>query len=135
MVLKLSCPTLYLYDTLTVIKYEAGIADPRSFLYIQTQLIFNSRFDFSLLDADISLCNSCAAVLQKCCTRAILYPLQSLIEISSGMLLSMFWTSMDSASKNGFVLICRVRTARQTRQPQRRSQTNYKGVSQGYEEK
>ena len=28
-------------------------------------MIFNRRFDFPLLDADIPLCNGCAAMLQK----------------------------------------------------------------------
>lgn len=41
----------------------AGVWNPRRFLYVQTQVIFNRRFDFPLLDADIPLCNGCAAVL------------------------------------------------------------------------
>ena len=40
-------------------------SDPRRFLYIQTQMVFNRCFDFPLLDADIPLCNSCTAMLQK----------------------------------------------------------------------
>lgn len=44
---------------------KGGESDPRLFSYIQTQVVFNRRFNFPLLDADIPLCYGCAAVLQK----------------------------------------------------------------------
>ena len=42
---------------------RAGISDPRLSLYVQTQVVFDSRFDFSLLDANIPLCDRSAAML------------------------------------------------------------------------
>ena len=42
---------------------QGGDFIPRLLLYIQTQVVFNGRFDFPLLDADISLRDGCAAVL------------------------------------------------------------------------